>query len=129
MSPAAFRRIASIGILIALASAAVYYTVAPPRLGLGVVGYLDRLGPLLPGLFGATAVFVAATLVVGRWQRGAHIAAAGCMSFYAAALWATAFVLGNVYGVVGAGLATSIAIHALLLANAYPRGGSTWTRR
>ncbi|PKW15915.1 hypothetical protein [Saccharopolyspora spinosa] len=124
-----YRWLASTGIIIALVSACVHYTVttaaSPPQ---SVVGYLDRLGPLLQLLFGTTALLLVLALVSGRGRHGAHALAAGCLSGYAAALWATAILSVSTRGIVTAGLATALAIHALLLASAYSKRGTPWTR-
>ena len=125
-----YRWLASTGIVIALASACVHYTVTTPASAPhSVVGYLDRLGPLLQLLFGTAAVLLVLALVSGRARHGAHALAAGCLSFYATALWTTAVLSSSTRGIVTAGLATALALHALLLASVYSKRGATWTRR
>lgn len=125
-----YRWIASVGVLIALASAAVHYLVAPPTGGPeSVVRYVDQLGPVWPALFGGSVLILLVALLVGRFRYGAHVLAAGCLSCYAVALWSTAVLSGSSRGVVTAGLATAVALHALLLATVYSRGGAGWTRR
>lgn len=124
-----YRWVASIGVLIALASAAVHYLVAPPTGGPdSVVRYVGELGPVWPALFGGAALLLTAALLLSRWRYGAHVIAAGCLSGYAVALWGTAILSGSTRGVVTAGLATALAMHALLLASVYSPGGAGWTR-
>ncbi|GAB3670239.1 hypothetical protein GCM10027597_01190 [Saccharopolyspora tripterygii] len=118
------------GVLIALASAAVHYLVAPPTGGPdSIVRYVDELGPVWPGLFGGAGLVLVVALLTSRFRYGAHVLAAGCLSGYAVALWGTALLSGSTRGVVTAGLATALAVHALLLAAVYSRGGAGWTQR
>ena len=123
------RWVASIGILIALVSAGVHYLVAPPQGG-GVVAYVAALGPVWSLLFLITAGCLIAALVVGRLRYAAHVAAAAALSTYAVALWGTAIDTASTRGITTAGLATALALHALLLAAIYSPGGvPAWTRR
>lgn len=119
-----YRWVASIGVLIGLASAAVHYIVAPPG-RLGVVAYLD---PIWPAVFGTAVVVLAGALILRRLRYAAHVLAAACLSTYAVAAWGTAVVTASNRGVVTAGLATALAIHALLLATVYSPGGAGWGR-
>lgn len=122
-----YRWLASVGIVLALASAAVHYTVTGPVFGPGPVAYLYHLGPVWPVVFGSGALLLVASLVSGRGRPLAHSVAAGCLATYAVALWASALLDGSTRGVPTAGLATALALHAVLLASAY--GGAQWTRR
>ena len=124
-----YRWVASLGVVIALAAATGHYSMAPAAGGDGPVAYLDHLGPVWPLFFGAGAVFLVAALLLGRARYAAHVVAAGCLSTYAVALWGTAILTVSTRGVVTAGLATALAVHALLLATVYSRGGAEWTRR
>lgn len=127
MSP--HRWVASIGILIALLSAGVHYLVAAPQ-GAGVVSYIGELGPIWSLLFLITAGALATALLIGRLRYAAHVAAAAALSTYAVALWGTAIDTASTRGITTAGLATALAVHALLLAAIYSPGGvPAWTRR
>lgn len=119
--------IPSVGVLVALCSAFVYYLQAPAR----THGVIADLHAVLPIVFGTAAVVLALALVSRRVRPLAHSVAAGALAFYASALWWTAATTGSVYGLVGAGLATSITINALALASDYsrPGGDASWTRR
>lgn len=121
------RGLASVGIVLALVSAAVHYTVSGSVSGPGPVAYLYHLGPVWPLVFGSGALLLVGSLLSGRGLPLAHSVAAGCLSTYAVALWISALLDGSTRGVATAGLATALALHAVLLASAY--GGAQWTRR
>mgnify|MGYP003607724184 CR=1 FL=1 len=118
------RWVASTGVLLALVSAAAHYLAAPPPRA-GVVANLALVWPVG---FTVAALVLAAALIAGRLRYGAHVLAAGLLSTYAVALWSTAVVTASSRGVVTAGLATALAMHALLLASIYSPGGVAWGR-
>jgi len=120
--PAPYRAASSLGIVVSLAGAALYYLLRDPLPGrpANVVAYLDSVGPFWPSLFGGAAVALLAALAARRLRSAALLAAAGVFAAYAFALLFSAVVGGA--GWATACLAAGLAMQALGLSASYPEG-------
>lgn len=120
--PVPYRAASSLGIVVSLAGAALYYLMRDPTPGrpANVVAYLDSVGPFWPSLFGGAAVLLLAALVAGRWRAAALLVAAGVFAAYAFALLFAAVVGGA--GWATACLAAGLAMQAVGLSASYPEG-------
>lgn len=120
--PAPYRFASSLGIVLALAGAFLYYLLREPvqASAASVVAYLETVGPFWPIAFGVGVVGLLAALAVRRGRSAAMILAAAVLAAYAVAVGYTAASTGT--GWVTACLSAGLAMQAVGLSASYPEG-------